>query len=294
MQTIEALRRRIGMVDDLQSVVKTMKALAAVNIRQYEKAVQSLDHHTETVEKALHALLRHRAGSWKDAAAGPGTASGCIICGSDQGMCGQMNDRIVEHAESEMRQERTQRIAAVGSRVRGRLEDAGYAVTETLAVPSSAERIGAAVQELVMVIERWRFSHNVCEIRLLYSKYEGGASYNQHTVQLLPLRGAWLESIAEKKWCGSCVPQISMDWNALFAAVVRQHFFIALFRGFAESLASENASRLAAMQGAEKNIDEKRRELTGLFRKKRQAAITEELMDIVAGYAALSGQRPSA
>lgn len=294
MQTLETVRRRIGMVDDLQSVVKTMKALAAVNIRQYEKAVRALDRHVDALEKSLQALLRFRGGAWTLPVSAPGAGAGCIVCGSDQGMCGQLNDRIVTHAGSLLRrQTRPVRIAAIGARVRDRLEDIGYGATEFLTVPTAAERITVTVQEIVMIMERWRFAHNVGKIQLLYSKYAGGASYRPHTIQLLPLNSEWLHRITTRKWQGTCVPLISMDWNAMLAAVIRQHFFIELFRGFAESLASENASRLAAMQGAEKNIQEKRHEVTALFRRMRQEAITEELMDIVGGYAALgAGAHP--
>jgi F-type H+-transporting ATPase subunit gamma len=60
------------------------------------------------------------------------------------------------------------------------------------------------------------------------------------------------------------------------------------YRAFAESLASENASRLAAMQAAERSIDERLEELRGEFRYQRQHAITEELLDIVSGFEALN------
>ena len=68
---------------------------------------------------------------------------------------------------------------------------------------------------------------------------------------------------------------------------MRQYLFVSLFGAFAESLASENASRLIAMQGAEKNIEERLDELNAHFHQQRQMSITEELLDIVAGFVAL-------
>jgi F-type H+-transporting ATPase subunit gamma len=78
-----------------------------------------------------------------------------------------------------------------------------------------------------------------------------------------------------------------MDWDLLFSMLIRQYLFVSLFRALAESLASENASRLAAMQGAEKNIEERLAALTLDFYQKRQMSITEELLDIVSGFEAL-------
>ncbi|MEI9896716.1 MAG: F0F1 ATP synthase subunit gamma [Chthoniobacter sp.] len=72
-------------------------------------------------------------------------------------------------------------------------------------------------------------------------------------------------------------------------ALVREYLFISLFRACAESLASENASRLAAMQRADKNIDEMLENLHGAFHRLRQSGIDEELFDVISGFEALSG-----
>ncbi|HLP59113.1 MAG TPA: F0F1 ATP synthase subunit gamma, partial [Candidatus Deferrimicrobium sp.] len=69
-----------------------------------------------------------------------------------------------------------------------------------------------------------------------------------------------------------------------------EYLFVSLFRTCAESLASENASRLAAMQRADKNIDEMLEELNGTYHRLRQGAIDEELFDVVSGFEALVGQ----
>ena len=72
-------------------------------------------------------------------------------------------------------------------------------------------------------------------------------------------------------------------------ALVREYLFVSLFRACAESLASENASRLAAMQRAEKNIDELLEDLNRTFHRLRQSGIDEELFDVVSGFEALAG-----
>jgi F-type H+-transporting ATPase subunit gamma len=81
-----------------------------------------------------------------------------------------------------------------------------------------------------------------------------------------------------------------MDRNRLFSALLRQYLFISLFRAFGDSLASENASRLASMQGAEKNIRDLLETLYNQYHQRRQMAITEELLDIVSGFEALESE----
>jgi len=70
-------------------------------------------------------------------------------------------------------------------------------------------------------------------------------------------------------------------------ALIREYLFISLFRACAESLSSENASRLAAMQRADKNIDELLEDLNGAFHRLRQSGIDEELFDVISGFEAL-------
>lgn len=82
-----------------------------------------------------------------------------------------------------------------------------------------------------------------------------------------------------------------MDEARLFQWLIREYLFVSLFRAFAESLASENASRLASMQVAERNIEERLHTLTTESRQLRQTTITDELLDIISSYEAL---QPSA
>jgi F-type H+-transporting ATPase subunit gamma len=77
------------------------------------------------------------------------------------------------------------------------------------------------------------------------------------------------------------------SWKSLFEKLSREYLFITLYYAVVQSLASENAARLAAMQAAEKNIDEKKEEVRTMFNQKRQSSITEELLDIVGGFEAL-------
>jgi F-type H+-transporting ATPase subunit gamma len=78
--------------------------------------------------------------------------------------------------------------------------------------------------------------------------------------------------------------------TAALRALIREYLFVSLFRACAESLASENASRLAAMQRADKNIDELLEELNRTFHRLRQSSIDEELFDVISGFEALTAE----
>jgi F-type H+-transporting ATPase subunit gamma len=91
------------------------------------------------------------------------------------------------------------------------------------------------------------------------------------------------------KWPTVNLPQVMGDALLVLRAVIREYLFISLFRACAESLASENASRLAAMERAEKNIDELLEQLHRSFHQLRQSGIDEELFDVISGFEALGG-----
>ena len=292
MQTTESLKRRIKSAGDLLSVVKTMKALAAVSIRQYQKAVESLDDYNRTVEMGLQIVLKERMGATmqrKDAAI---KRLGAIVFGSDQGLCGQLNEQISVFALDAINEagvnKENRKVLAVGARVADYVEDAGQPVDELMATPSSTAGITPLVQEIIMIIEEWHFRQNVDHFMLFYNDYISGSNYQPYKVQLLPVNHDWLKDLARKKWDSKSLPIFRMDCNKIFSSLIREYLFVSLYRAFAESLASENASRLASMQNAEKNIEEQMMDLHVQFHRTRQMTITEELLDIVAGFEALS------
>jgi len=302
MATIEELKTQISSAQDLQSVVKTMKALAAVSIRQYEKAVESLVEYNRTVEMGLQILLkqRHFAESFTiprsllnlNEAQSPSQSMIAIIFGSDQGLCGQFNQQIAHHAIAHLNQQDVSpeqlAIAGVGARVIPSLETAGYGVTEAFPVPRSASDITPQVQEIVLTIEQWREERQCDRILLFYNHPLSGASYESRHLQLLPLDPEWLRQLEAREWATSMLPCYTMDWQQLFSALIRQYLFVSLYQAFAASLASENASRLSSMQSAQKNIDERLSDLNSQYRRQRQSSITAELLDVVAGFEALT------
>ena len=87
------------------------------------------------------------------------------------------------------------------------------------------------------------------------------------------------------------LPEVMGSGAATLRALIREYLFVSLFRACAESLASENASRLAAMQRADKNIEELLEDLNGTFHRLRQSSIDEELFDVISGFEALSSEQ---
>ena len=291
-ETTASLRRKISGAGDLQSVVRTMKAVAASSIGQYEKSVRALTDYYRAVELGLSACLREERPAPVLAERKRQTAAsviGAIVFGSDQGLVAQFNDVVADYAvKTLLALPGKSKVWAVGERVHARLADAGLPLLGLFNVPSSAKAIIPLVGQILMESEVRRSQGEINELHLFYNRPTSGSVYAPVSQRLLPLDESWRTKLAELPWPTKNLPEVMGSGTATLRALIREYLFVSLFRACAESLASENASRLAAMQSADKNIDELLEELNRTFHRLRQSGIDEELFDLISGFEALT------
>ena len=294
MKTLEALQREMDTTADLQGIVRTMKVLAAVSIRQYERAQESLLHYNRTVELGLQAVLKQQRSTAVNVQKKAQPSVGAVIFGSDHGLCGRYNESIVEFAMQELdkingRQD-LRRILVVGARIEASIREMGQTVEEYFFVPGTVENITGTVQNILLKIDSWQ-QEGVEQVMLFHHARRQRASYPPQAKQLLPVDLSSFNHKQAKRWPSRSLPQFTLPAEELLRSLIRQHLFIRLFSACAESLAGEHASRLMSMQVAEKNIQQRLESLTAIYRQQRQDQITEELLDVVSGFEALHGEQ---
>ncbi len=290
MDTLESLSDALETTGDIQSIVRTMKALSSVSIRQYEHAESAMADYARTVELGLMAVLHQRRAA---GLALPGTdrASGreaLIVIGSDRGLCGGYNDKITRFARSRM-DSRPIMLGVIGARVAARLAADGRRLDAVHSLPGSVEGVTRLVQSVIVDIDRWTRIEGVGQVWLVHNRREGRITAKPQSHRLLPLPDSYLQKLSEADWPGRSLPLLRMDSGRLMSWLVQQRLFVVIYRALAEALASEHASRLAAMQAAERNIEERRDDLRQRYRQRRQETITREMLDVVSGYEAVSG-----
>ena len=290
--TTASLRRKIGRAGDLQSVVRTMKAVAASSIGQYENSVRALADYYRTVEVGLGAYFRERGPVPSMASRNNQTVSDeirAVVFGSDQGLVGQFNDVVADYAVKTLTALPSQpEVWAVGERVHARLADAGLPLLGIFTVPNSVNAITPLVGRILAQSESRHSQGEVSELHLFYNRPTSGEVYVPVRQRLLPLDESWQCKLKELPWPSGNLPEVMGGGTSILRALVREYLFVSLFRACAESLASENATRLAAMQRADKNIEELLENLNRTFHRLRQSGIDEELFDVVSGFEALS------
>lgn len=290
--TMVSLRRQIDGAGDLQSVVRTMKALAASSIGQYEQSVSALADYARTVELGLSVCFRENPpvgliGEQKRTR--QTGAIGAVVFGSDQGLVGQYNEVIADYAVKTLAARSGRHtVWAVGERVQSRLADAGLVLGGFFPVPNSIKAITPLVGKILLESEAAHSRGTIQELQLFYNRPTSRAVYAPVNQRLLPLDETWRSKLAILPWPTENLPEVIGSGGATLRALIHEYLFISLFRACAESLASENASRLAAMQRAEKNIDELLENLNRRFHQLRQRSIDEELFDVISGFEALA------
>ncbi len=327
---LETLQRQIAGGEDLSSIVRTMKALAATSVRQYEKAAESLDDYFHTVELGLSVVLatytEHQSGKRAD----KDVPVLLLVFGSDHGLAGRFNEQIVSfvledywsasarqdgagemgegapvstpeqethsggHASNTLKQEGSKMpprriVFGIGEQATGRLDAAGVEPDASFTMPTSISAITPFIQLLLEKIEQRRSQNGVGKVLLFYNRPLTG-TFSPRAETLLPVDLAGLRE-TRLAWQSRSLPTYTMPAAQLLSALLRQYFFVSLYRACALSLAAENTSRLAAMQAAEKNIDERLAMLRTAYQQERQAAITEELLDIISGFKAVKGKK---
>jgi F-type H+-transporting ATPase subunit gamma len=297
INTTASLRRKINSAGDLRSVVRTMKAISASSIGQYENAVQALDDYYRTVQLGLGACLRDTAPSAIDedpvqSDRMTSQAIGAVVFGSDQGLVGQFNDAMADFVIATLGALPGKKtVWAIGERIAARLAEADGQLTagQSFILPGTIGAIAPLVGQILSEIETQtqRAQGGIQQIYLFYQRPTAGVVHAPVVERLLPLDQAWQNELIALRWPSKNLPEVMNHKKETLLAFVREYLFVSLFRACAQSLASENASRLAAMQRAETNIDELLEELNLSFHRLRQSGIDEELFDVISGFEAL-------
>jgi F-type H+-transporting ATPase subunit gamma len=266
-----------------------MKAVAASSIGQYEKSTAALADYYRTVELGLGVLLRENGKeSWITRRKGPPSRIVAVVFGSDQGLVGRFNEIVTDYAVERIAALPVKpQIWAVGERVYERLHDTGLSVAGRFEVPGSVKTITSLVGRIFEETDAGSSRDNAVGLELFYNRSGARTVCIPVGQRLLPLDEDWRRGPAELSWPTNKLPEVLGGIRTL-RAFIGEYLFVAVYRACAESLASENASRLSAMQRAEKNIEELLEEMNRSFHRLRQSGIDEELFDVISGFEALN------
>jgi F-type H+-transporting ATPase subunit gamma len=287
MASLDDLKKRIASVKSTQKITKAMKMVAAAKLR---RAQESAEKGRPYSEKMNNIILNLSSGI-SDKENAPKLLSGsgndkvhlCVVMTSDRGLCGGFNSNIIKKAKSyfaKLEEEgKDLKIITVGSKGNDQLKRAyGNKIIANISFKESkhanyfdAEKVGK------MVIEKFEAEEfDVCTI--FYNQFKNVITQIPQAQQIIPLN---VENSEEDKSEDSY--EFEPDEDEILSNLLPKNISTQIFKAMLENSASEQGSRMSAMDNATRNAGEMVDKLTIEYNRSRQAAITKELIEIISG-----------
>ena len=286
MASLDDLKKRIASVKSTQKITKAMKMVAAAKLR---KAQESAEKGRPYSEKMNNVILNLSSGiSDKEnapkllAGTGQDKVHLCVVMTSDRGLCGGFNSNIIKKAKSFfskiLDENKELKIITVGSKGNDQLKRIyGDKIIENISFKESknanyfdADKVGK------IIIEKFEAGEfDVCTI--FYNKFKNVITQIPQAQQIIPLNDEENENSSDESY------EFEPDEDEILSNLLPKNISTQIFKAMLENSASEQGSRMSAMDNATRNAGEMVDKLTIEYNRSRQAAITKELIEIISG-----------
>lgn len=288
MSQLREIRSKIEHVRQLQTVIRSMQLMATAKRRRCMERMMAGRPYADTMMRlARHMAAAHSEFQHPLLARRPETRAGYLLVTSDRGLCGGLNVRLLHRVVDEMRirseRRATTEVAIFGRRGIRFFQRWGGRVIATTEGLGDTPPLAMLVGNTKAMVDRY-VNGEIDRLFLAYNRFENMLSQRPTIVQLLPAEPA-TEAEMRHTWDYLYEPE-SVE---LVDDILRRHIEVQVYHGVLENRASEMAARALAMHQASDSAERVIRSLTRLYYKRRQAAITEELEEIVSGSEALTG-----
>src|SRR5210317_27743 len=287
MASLDDLKKRIASVKSTQKITKAMKMVAAAKLK---RAQESAERGRPYSEKMNNVILNLSDGI-SDKENAPKLLSGtgndkvhlCVVMTSDRGLCGGFNSNIIKKAKlffSKLAQEGKElKIITVGSKGNDQLKRIyGKQIIEKLSFKNS-KNVNYADAEKVskIIIDKFeKEEFDICTI--FYNQFKNVITQIPQAQQIIPLK---TDNEAATKSDDSY--EFEPDEDEILSNLLPKNISTQIFKAMLENSASEQGSRMSAMDNATRNAGEMVDKLTIEYNRSRQAAITKELIEIISG-----------
>lgn len=296
MASLKDLRNRIKSVKSTQKITRAMQMVAASKLRRAQEAVEAGRPYAQRMEKVLASL----AGSLLGQPGAPGLLVGngkddvhlLVVATAERGLCGAFNSSIVRAAiqkiERLKREGKTVKILAVGRKGAIQLRrNYGNLIVDVIEYPG-LRQIGFAqaqpvAERIIAMFEAGEF--DVCS--LFYNRFQSVISQIVTEIQLIPAQIPEVPAGLINEGLGLAVYEFEPDEETILRELLPRNLAVQVLRALQENAASEQGARMSAMDNATRNAGELINGLTLTYNRTRQAVITTELIEIIAGAEAL-------
>ncbi len=289
MANLKDLKIRINSVKNTQKITAAMKMVAAAKLRRAQEQAEAARPYAERMERVLGSLAAAMVG--RDGAPALLAGNGkdqvhlVVVMTSDRGLCGGFNSTIVRGARRLIRalknDNKTVKILCVGRKGRDQLKREFPAdiigTVEDIAKP----RLTFDAASKVAVRIRQMYQHgefDVCTV--IYNKFKSAITQIVTVQQLIPFA---VKTANENQPAPTASYEYEPDEAEILAELLPRNIGMQVYRALLENGASEQGSRMTAMDNATRNAGDMINKLTINYNRTRQANITKELIEIISG-----------
>jgi F-type H+-transporting ATPase subunit gamma len=290
MPSLKDLKRRIGSVKNTQQTTKAMKMVSAAKLRRAQDAIVGHRPYAQELLELLGGIVRSgveiHSEFFRDSnKAGEPRKVLLVLVTSDRGLCGAFNSSAIKYAQKWITNNQAQcdkiALSFIGKKGADFFKDKGVPRGPDfgeIGLKASVLRARKISDELVSLYRAREYN----EIRFIYNEFKNAISQRATEALFLPLdRSRWLASGTET--IRDFNPIYKPSAPEIFQTLISKSFPIQVYRIMLESLAGEHGARMTAMENATRNAGEMIKKLTLQYNKQRQAGITKELLEIIAG-----------
>ncbi len=292
MATLRDVLRKIGAVKKTRQITRAMNMVAAARLRGAQGRMESFDPYAtkfsevlgslaSRIEPDIHPLLVKREQVSKVE---------LLHFTGDRGLCGSFNTNLMTMGQKWLKEQQGKglecSLMTVGKKGRDFFKKRPFPLTESYVNLYGNVDISFINNMTKAFIDRY-LTETVDEVYMMYSRFVSMARQTPTLVKLVPIEPP--KSEGDQDVSGAVEYLCEPDPESLMIELLPKHISVQIMNAFLQNETSEHAARMAAMDNASKNCNEMIDNLTLVYNKARQAAITAELMDIVGGAEALKG-----
>ena len=286
MASLDDLKKRIASVKSTQKITKAMKMVAAAKLRKAQESAEKGRPYSEKMNNIILNLSNGISDKENTSKLLSGMGNDkvhlCVVMTSDRGLCGGFNSNIIKKAKGYFLKISAEgkefKIITVGSKGNDQLKRAyGEKIIENISFKESknanyfdADKVGK------MVIEKFEAGEfDVCTI--FYNQFKNVITQIPQAQQIVPLNNEEDENNSDESY------EFEPDEDEILSNLLPKNISTQIFKAMLENSASEQGSRMSAMDNATRNAGEMVDKLTIEYNRSRQAAITKELIEIISG-----------
>ncbi|MBU2897578.1 F0F1 ATP synthase subunit gamma [Vibrio pectenicida] len=288
MAGAKEIRNKIGSVKSTQKITKAMEMVAASKMRRSQDAMEASRPYAETMRKVIghvaNANLEYRHPYLEEREA---KRVGYIIVSTDRGLCGGLNINVFKKAITDMKAWKDKgaevELAVVGSKATAFFNNSGAKVAAQVSGLGDSPSLEDLIGSVSVMLKRYD-EGELDRLYVVFNKFVNTMVQQPTIDQLLPLPKSDSEEMQrDHSWDYIYEPEPQPLLDALLVRYVESQ----VYQGVIENLACEQAARMVAMKAATDNASNLIDDLELVYNKARQAAITQELSEIVSGAAAV-------